>query len=453
MARKHRRKPKWAPERAIVEALDRHGRALVPSDESGRRAAHVQGALPGESIELLRTEREGPVDGARTLEVFESSPLRVTPRCRHYGLCGGCSLMHMEPDAQIAFKQQVLLDDFAAHGVAPERVLEPLRGPSWHYRRRARLGVKHVVNKGKVLVGFREQDRRFVADLSDCEVLAGPASGPLADAPGQLIAALSELIGAMSIARRLPQVEVSVGDDQLALVLRVLDPPSDADVELLRAFARRWQLLVFLQPGGLDSVVALDGDGEQLLRHAIPDFDIVLDFRPTDFVQVNADINRQMIARAIELLELEPGHRVLDLFCGLGNFSLPIARRAGEVIGIEGDAGLVERARANAARNGLSNARFEQRDLYREPDPASWAQGRFDRVLLDPPRSGAAGIVEHFEAIAAPRVVYVACSPETLARDAAVLIERHGYRLRAAGVMDMFPHTAHVESIALFERG
>jgi 23S rRNA (uracil1939-C5)-methyltransferase len=454
MPRKQRRKPKWEPERAIVGELDRHGRAVVPAGEGGRpRAAHVDGALAGESIELLRTEREGPLDAARVLSVLEPSPLRVDARCRHYGLCGGCSLMHMDADAQIAFKQKVLLEDFERYGVTPERVLEPLRGPSWAYRRRARLGAKLVPAKGKVLVGFREKDRRFVADLSTCEVLAGPASGPLAEQPGLLIDALSQLIGSLSIAARAPQIEVTVSDDELALVLRVLDPPSAEDLDKLHAFAQTWKIRWYLQPGGLDSVVALDPAQGQLLRYSVPEFDVEISFLPTDFVQVNAAINRAMISRAIALLELEPSHRVLDLFCGLGNFSLPIARRAAAVVGIEGDASLVERARANAAANGLANASFVQRDLYRDVDVSAWAEGGFDRVLLDPPRSGAAAIVEGFATIAAPRVVYVACSPETLARDAAMLISRHGYRLLAAGVMDMFPHTAHVESIAVFARG
>ncbi len=361
--------------------------------------------------------------------------------------------MHMDADAQIAFKQRVLLEDFERYGVTPERVLEPLRGPSWNYRRRARLGAKLVPAKGKVLVGFREKDRRFIADLSGCEILAGPASGPLAGQPGLIIDALSQLIASLSIAARTPQIEVTVADDELALVLRVLDPPSDEDLDKLRTFERDWQLRLYLQPGGLETIAPLAGDRDPLLRYSIPEFELEISFLPTDFVQVNAAINRAMISQAIALLELEPSHRVLDLFCGLGNFSLPIARQAAEVVGIEGDAGLVERARANAAANRLHNVSFVQRDLYRDVDVAAWSERGFDRVLLDPPRSGAAAIVESFAPIAAPRVVYVACSPETLARDAATLISRHGYKLLAAGVMDMFPHTAHVESIAVFARG
>ena len=453
MGRRRRRKPKWIPERGLAGPLDRRGRATIPAGEEGRpREARVDGALPGESIEFLRCDREGQLDAARTLEVFEAAPDRVEARCPHYGMCGGCSLMHMDPDAQVAFKQSILLADFEQHGLRPQRVLEPLVGPRWNYRRRARLGAKLVPGKGKVVVGFREKDRRFVADLSTCEILAAPASGPLADAPGRLIPALSELIGGLSIAAKLPQIEVSVGDRELALVMRVLEPPSEADLDALRAFERDYELRIFLQSKGLDTVKPLTPERGELLRYALPHAEVELAFRPTDFVQVNAQLNREMVARAIELLELGPEHRVLDLFCGLGNFSLPLARAGKLVVGVEGDAGLVARAQANAAANNMDNLRFEQRDLYTEGGDFRWPEGPFDRVLLDPPRSGAAGIVERFDEIAAPRVVYVACSPETLARDAATLCTKHGYELLAAGVMDMFPHTAHLESIAVFQR-
>jgi 23S rRNA (uracil1939-C5)-methyltransferase len=452
-----RRKRAWVPEQGVVGALDRRARATFAGGESdeGRlvREARVEAALPGERVEFLRVDREGPVDVARTLAVLEPAAERVAAKCRHFGVCGGCSLMHLEPAAQVAWKQSLLLDDFAKVGLQPARVLPPLRADEWRYRRRARLGVKLVPGKGKVVVGFREKDRRFIADLSTCEVLAGPQRGPLAAEPGRLIPLLSELIGSLSIAAKLPQVEVSVGDAEIALVLRTLEPASEADLERLRAFAREHELRVFLQPGGLASVAPLEPERGELLHFSIPVFDVEFGFRPTDFVQVNAAINRAMVERAVELLEVGPEHRVLDLFCGLGNFSLPLARRAEFVLGIEGDAGLVERARANASHNALANLRFEARDLYAHADELVGLDGRFDRVLLDPPRSGALAIVERFDAISsAPRVVYVACSPETLARDAAILVERHGYRLEAAGVIDMFPHTAHVESMAVFVR-
>ncbi len=439
-----------------MESLDQKGRGLISAAEGGKpRQVHIHATLPGESVSFLRYDRKGPADLARVLEVIEPSPDRVEPRCIHHDLCGGCSLMHMHPDAQVAHKQATLLAEFAAQGVTPGEILAPLRAEPWAYRRRARLGAKWVPNKEKVLVGFREKSARFIANLEGCEVLAGRG--------GSLIPLLSEVIETLSISAKLPQIEVSVADDQpdspIALVLRVLEPPTDADLEILRKFGRTHDLRIFLQPGGLDTVAPLEPDTPELLEYTLPDFDLRLEFRPVDFVQVNAAINRAMITLAVDLLEVEPGHRALDLFCGLGNFSLALARRGATVLGVEGDRALVARAAKNAALNNIDSesARFELHDLYAPAKPGvtplGWAQGHsFDRVLLDPPRSGAAEIVEHFEAIAAPRVVYVACSPATLARDAAVLIDRHGYRLEAAGVMDMFPHTAHVESIAVFVR-
>ena len=436
--------------------LDERGRGVVRPDGSTpgpTREARVEGALPGEQVRFLRRAREGRVDVARTLEVLEPAATRVEPRCPHFGVCGGCSLMHLHPDAQVEHKQGQLLAHFAEHGLAPDTVLAPLRGEAWAYRRRARLGAKQVPAKGKVVVGFREKDRRFIADLGGCEILAG--TGPLATDPGQLIPRLSQLLGSLDIASKVPQIEVSVGDRATALVLRVLEDPSPADRERLAKFAAREQLRLFLQPGNLASVTPLDPEQpEQLdsLEYALSDFEVELGFRPTDFIQVNGALNRAMVRRAVELLEVGPEHRVLDLFCGLGNFSLALARRAAEVVAIEGDEGLVDRGRANAAQNGLDNLRFACRDLYGQAELGDWIDGPFDRVLLDPPRSGALAIVEGFAAIAAPRVVYVACSPATLARDAAVLVTQHGYQLQAAGIIDMFPHTAHVESIAVFER-
>jgi 23S rRNA (uracil1939-C5)-methyltransferase len=451
--RQRRRPRSWTPEQGQGIALDREGRAIVrdPEPESRKREARVDGALAGERFVFLRTEREGQVDRARVVEVLEPAAERVAPRCIHYGVCGGCSLMHMHPDAQVAHKQAVLLGDLERRGLRPEIVLEPLRAEPWGYRRRARLGAKWVAPKQEVVVGFREKDHRFIARLDGCEVLAGDA--------GALIRPLAALIRSLDRFDRVPQIEVSIGDEpgDRALVLRMLEPLTDEDRRRLLEFGERERVRMFLQPGGLDSVYELaDGDSAGLLHYRLAAHELELGFRPTDFVQVNGAINEAMIDRALELLAPAPGHRVLDLFCGLGNFSLPIARRVAEVVALEGDAGLVERARANAEANGLTNIRFASCDLYGEfadVDRLAELDRPFDRVLIDPPRSGALALVERFDRIAAPRVVYVACSPETLARDLAVLVERHGYRLRAAGILDMFPHTAHVESIALVERG
>jgi len=451
MAKTQRRRGRaWTPEPGFSEALDREGRAIVPSPEPPPREARVEGALAGERFVFLRIERKGDVDRARVVEVVEPAADRVEPRCIHYGVCGGCSLMHMHPDAQVAHKQSVLLADLARVGLVPERVLEPVRADPYGYRRRARLGAKWIAAKQEAVVGFREKDHRFIARLGGCEVLAGDA--------GALITPLTELIASLSLVARIPQIDVSIGDgpDDRALVFRVLDLPTDEDRRRLLEFAARERVRIFLQPGGLDTVFELGAGepGSGLLHYRLAAHQLELGFRPTDFVQVNAAINELMIDRAIDLLQLEPGQRVLDLFCGLGNFSLPIAQRVAEVVGIEGDAGLVARARANAEANGLANLRFIGCDLYgefSEIEQLAELHGPFDRVLIDPPRSGAQQLVERFDRIAAPRVVYVACSPETLARDLAILVERHGYRLRAAGVIDMFPHTAHVESIALLE--
>ncbi|HJU26336.1 MAG TPA: 23S rRNA (uracil(1939)-C(5))-methyltransferase RlmD, partial [Rhodanobacteraceae bacterium] len=373
----------------------------------------------------------------------QASPQRVAPRCRHYGVCGGCALQHLAPEAQIAAKQRVLAENFARIGkVEPQRWLPPLTASPWGYRRRARLSVKHVPKKGKTLVGFRERDPRFVADLSRCEVLA-PALGEKLDALGVL---LNSLEGAASI----PQIEFSAGEDRRALVFRHLQPLSPPDCEKLAAFGREQGFAILLQPGGTDSVHALYPD-DLRLHYRLDEYGLDLDFAPLDFVQVNSGLNARMIAQALELLDPDPRDRVLDLFCGLGNFSLPIARRAGFVCGVEGEAGLIERARANAVRNGIANIEFAVGDLAADPRGARWARVDWDKWLLDPPRTGAAALLEHLPGKSVRRVVYVSCHPGSLARDSAMLVRR-GFTLVEAGVMDMFPHTAHVESIAVFER-
>jgi 23S rRNA (uracil1939-C5)-methyltransferase len=328
-------------------------------------------------------------------------------------------------------------------GVEPGRVLEPLTGPVWGYRRRARLGVKHVARKGRVLVGFRERSAPFVADLHECRVLAPPAD--------RLIDPLAALVGELSIAARVPQVEVAVAGSDCALVLRVLDPPTAADLDRLRTFEHAEGVRVYLQPGGPATVAPLTPNLEPL-RYELGHFGLAIEFEPTDFIQVNATLNEVMVARALEILELEPASHVLDLFCGLGNFSLPLARSAGEVVGVEGDAGLVSRAERNARRQGIANAAFHAEDLANPAAWSAWAARRYDRVLLDPPRAGAREVLPFVGGCGAARVVYISCHPGSLARDAGILVRDHGFRLVAAGVMDMFPHTTHVEAMAVFDR-
>lgn len=425
-----------------IEGMAHDGRGVAHIED---KTIFIDGALPGEEVWFTYTDRRRKFDEGQVTEVISASPDRVEPRCPHFGLCGGCSLQHVSPEAQIRDKQQILLENFRRlGGVQPETVLPPLTGPVWGYRRKARLGVKWVKAKGRVLVGFRERRTPFVATLERCEVLHPSV--------GERLLELSGVIGTLEAYNRIAQIEVAVDDSQTALVLRNLDPLSEGDRRRLTEYAKANDLRLFLQPGGPDSVEPLWPEAVEL-SYALPAFEVDYRFAPTDFTQVNFDINRAMVERALELLDLSGEERVLDLFCGLGNFTLPIARRAREVVGVEGDAGLVQRARENAERNGIGNALFHAADLTKDLSEAPWWQGGFDRVLLDPPRSGAQETLEHIARLGVPRIVYVSCGPATLARDAGILVNEHGYRLERAGVMDMFPHTAHVESIALFTRG
>jgi 23S rRNA (uracil1939-C5)-methyltransferase len=439
MARKSR-----LPEQAIeLEILDlsHDGRGVARIDN---KTVFVPYALPGERIMARLVARHRNYDEARVEELLVRSPLRIEPRCPHFGTCGGCALQHLPAAEQIVAKQRVLRDNFERIGkVEVRRWLDPLSGAPWGYRRKGRLSVKWVDKKDKLLVGFREDNPRFVADLSVCYTLLPEV--------GERIDAIAALIGSLDAKREIPQIEIAAGDAAIALVFRHLVPLSDADRAALVAFGERHGFAILLQPGGPESVESL-WPAEIDLTFGIDAADVQLAFRPLDFIQVNAGMNQRMVARVLELLDAQPDDTVLDLFCGLGNFTLPIARRAGRVIGVEGDAALVARARENAARNGIANATFHAADLALDQRDASWVRPACDKLLLDPPRSGAAAVLEYLPARGTDRVVYVSCHPGSLARDAGTLVHRHGFRLVAAGVMDMFPHTAHVESIALFER-
>ena len=407
----------------------------------------VAGALAGEQVRLQRRKRRRNYDEAELLDVLEASEQRLEPRCEAFGRCGGCVFQHVSIDEQRKLKETSLKDSLERIGkVSPDRWLPPLVvGDGWHYRRRARLAVKHVHGKGRVLVGFRERHAPFITDMQRCEVLGQPVDA--------LILPLSELIDTLSIRARLPQVEVAIADNAVELVFRVLDPPSDSDLEKLIAFGKSYDLRIALQPKGPDSVYALfPAEPQEALRYRLDAFDVDIEFLPTDFVQVNAQVNAAMVGQAIEHLDVDASHRVLDLFCGIGNFTLPLARRAGDVIGIEGEARQVERASANAALNGIGNAHFRCADLFKVTGDEDWIREGCDRLLLDPARSGADAAIAHTKSLNPEKIVYVSCHPGTLARDAGMLVSEFGYSLEAAGIIDMFPHTAHVESMAVFQR-
>lgn len=415
----------------------------------GRRdgkACFVPGALSGERVLAVQTGRKRNFDTARLESVLDAAPDRVDPPCQWYGVCGGCRLMHADIGLQRRLKEASLFEALARIGhVNPERRLEPLVSDTLGYRRSARLGVKYVAKKGGTLVGFREQAGRYLADMWDCPVLH--------PALGQRIGSLRRMIDTLDARDRIPQIEAVVDDaGTAALVFRNLQPLSDADHQRLAEFAVAEGVQLYLQPGGPDSTY-LHAGPQTGLFYGHPAYDVKVAFGPLDFIQVHAGINRAMVQRAIELLAPESQSRVLDLFCGLGNFTLPLARRAAEVVGVEGDARMLERARENAEAQGILNTRYVCANL----DDAAladspWLREPFDRVLLDPPRTGAAAAVEALGPVGIPRLVYVSCNPATLARDAERLVHHFGYRLEAAGIMDMFPHTAHVESIALFTR-
>jgi 23S rRNA (uracil1939-C5)-methyltransferase len=432
------------PFEASAGELDVKGAAVARHEE---RKLRVWGALPGERVRARYLFGRRFRGQAETVEVLEASPDRVPAPCPNFGICSACTLQHLSREAQLAFKQQRLLELLAQHSpggaLRPERVLPPLDADRWNYRRKARLSVREVKGKGRVLVGFRERDGRFVTDMQACHTLYPPVA--------EALPALSELIGALDASATIPQIETTCGDDVTALVFRHLDPLAAEDLERLRAFEATTGFRLYLQPKGPETVAPLL-PGPSRLRYTLPEEGISFGFEPLDFVQVNQSLNQRMIAQALELLRIGREERVLDLFCGIGNFTLPLARRAGAVVGLEGAPELVQRAETNARANGVGNAQFAAVDLYGETVDEAWPQAGFDAVLLDPPRSGAAPVLRRIAATGARRVLYVSCNPETLASDAAELVHDHGYRLSAAGAMDMFPQTTHIEAMALFER-
>jgi 23S rRNA (uracil1939-C5)-methyltransferase len=426
-----------------VESLDQEGRGVARRDG---KAIFIEGALPGEIVTANPYRKKPAFEVATLGAVLKSSPSRTIPRCPYFGRCGGCALQHLDVRAQVAAKQRVLEDALWHIGkLHPETLLPAVHGPAWGYRHRARLTVRYVPKKGGALVGFHERRSSYVADMRGCAVL--PA------AIAVLIEPLRGLVNALSIRHRLPQIEVAVGDASSVLVLRVLEAPSAVDEALLREFAGRHGVWLYLQPGGPESAHPFHPAADAALHYELPEFGLRVAFGPTEFIQVNHAVNRVLVRRALALLDPRPGERVADLFCGVGNFSLAIALMGACVTGVEGSGPLVRRATANAAANGLAHAvQFIEMDLYGSAAARLTELGPLDRVLLDPPRDGAIEVVKALAEPAPRRIVYVSCSPDTLARDASVLVNAQGYRLSAAGVVNMFPHTAHVESVAVFDR-
>lgn len=428
----------------IIESLDHEARGIARQEG---KAIFVDGALPGEMVEYASFRRKPKFEMAQLVKVLKASNARVPPHCPHYGVCGGCAMQHLEPSAQVAAKQRVLEDSLWHIGrQRPETILPPIHAMPWAYRHRARLGVRKLPSKGGVIIGFHELRSSYIADLRSCAILPPHVSA--------LIEPLRTLIDGLSMGDRLPQIELAVGESCTALVLRILAPLTKADEQNLRDFADRHGIVFYLQPKGPDSAYRFYPLPGPELAYKLPEFGVSLEFRPTDFTQVNHAVNRVLVRRALRLLDPQPGERIADMFCGLGNFTLPIARSGAKVLGVEGSPALVQRGRESARANGLEHQiEFGVANLFECSSESLARLGHFDKMLIDPPREGALELVKALGDDAPARIVYVSCNPATLARDAAVLVSLKAYRFVAAGAVNMFPHTAHVESIAVFERG
>jgi len=440
MARRRKQKPLQEHE-AVVESLSHDGKGICRVEG---KAIFVTGALPGERVRFSFRPHKKKYDDGNLIEVLEASPDRIEPKCKHYGICGGCSFMHLSSEKQIEEKQKVLVDGLKHIGkVEAGEILPPLTTHPWGYRRKARLGVKYVFKKEKVLVGFRERSAPYLAELEQCEVLHPDA--------GLRLTSFAGLIRSLSCYEKIAQIEVAIADDVSAFVFRNLVALTDEDKEKLINYAKEESIAIYLQPKGPDTVTPLYPENPRL-QYTLPDYNVTLDFQPTDFTQVNQDINPKMIKLALELLDLNESDHVLELFCGLGNFTLPMARYAKQITGVEGDAELIARANKNAEQNDISNTDLHVANLMDDVSDCSWLKKGYDKLLLDPPRSGAKEMMPFIAKMEIKHIVYVSCNPSTLARDAGTLVNEMGYTLDKAGIMDMFPHTAHVESIALFTK-
>ena len=429
---------------ATTQSLDHEGRGIARVDG---KAVFIEGALPGERVEYTVRRARPNYEQGDTVRVLKASAQRVAPRCSHYGDCGGCSMQHLDEDAQAAVKQRILEDALWHLGkLRPGVILPAIHGPAWGYRYRARLGIRVVPSKGGLRIGFHERRSSYIVDMRECPVLPARVSA--------MLPRLRDMLAGLSIADRLPQVEIAIGDGDVAVfVFRNLQPFSRADEKRISAFADAEDIQAWFQPGGPETATPLHPLEAPALAYTLPEFNVRMDFRPTDFTQVNVHVNRLLIRRSMQLLDPRPGERIGDLFCGLGNFSLPIARRGAYVVGVEGSDALVARALENARCNGLESlAEFHAANLFEATEDSLAALGALDKLLIDPPREGAIAVVKAIGVQVPARIVYVSCNPATLARDAAVLVHEKGYALRAAGIANMFPQTSHVESVALFER-
>jgi 23S rRNA (uracil1939-C5)-methyltransferase len=429
---------------ALIESLDQEGRGVGRIEG---KVIFIDGALPGEKVTYKTTRSKASYEIGKLDQILKASPMRTQPQCPHFGVCGGCALQHMDISAQVAAKQRMLEDDlWHISKVKSETMLPPIYGPAWGYRHKARLRARFVPMKGRVLVGFHEKASSYVAVMHECHVLPSHISA--------LIVPLQDLLAKLSIKDRMPQIEVAVGEHVSVLVFRVLDPITPEDEPLIREFADQYGVQIWLQSKGPETAKPFHPLEAPGLSYSLPEYDLVYPFKPLEFTQVNPQINRVLIRRAMRLLDPQPGERIADFFCGLGNFTLPIARMGATVLGMEGSAALVQRAQEGAERNGLAHAvEFREADLFEKTADSLAALGHFDKWLIDPPRDGALELIKAIEENTAPqRIVYVSCNPATLARDAGMLVQVKGYRMVAAGVVNMFPHTAHVESIALFEK-
>src|SRR3990167_5466016 len=433
----------FEPLEITIESLSHDGRGIAAIDG---KTTFVSGALPQEKVLCKITKKHRRYNDAQTVKVITSAPTRTSPACKHYGLCGGCSMQHVHMDAQIQFKQHALLEQLKHFGqVIPENILPPISSLSDGYRRKARLGVRYVKKKGKLLVGFREKHSNYLAELEQCTILHPSV--------GTRLIALSQLIHGLSQYEHMPQVEVAISDEATALIFRHMTPLTEADIAALCEFGDTHHMHIYLQPNPPAPIHKIwPKDQQDWLRYFLPDYQLEMHFHPLDFTQVNSEVNILMIKQALQLLNLQPTDTVLDLFCGLGNFTLPIARFAKEVVGIEGNRQMVERARKNAAHNQITNVQFDIANLLEPSKTAHWLQKRYNKILLDPPRTGAKEIIPYIASSAAQSIVYVSCNPATLARDAGDLVYNYAYKLTHLGVINMFPHTSHIEAIALFEK-